>query len=84
MAKSIIGYAAASIGIRIDVDNTISRMLLTAVFTLANSILIYIIERRLLGFDGQWLWLRETARILANALASVVVFWILDRLRRKG
>ncbi|MDR3736395.1 MAG: rod shape-determining protein MreD [Acidobacteriaceae bacterium] len=84
MAKSIIGYAAASIGVRIDVENTVSRMLLTAVFTLANSILIYIIERRLLGFDAQWMWLHETARIVANALVSVVLFWVLDRLRRKG
>jgi rod shape-determining protein MreD len=84
MAKSIIGYAAASIGVRIDVENTVSRMLLTAVFTLANSVLIYTIERRLLGFETHWLWLYETVRIIANALVSVVVFWILDRLRRKG
>ena len=72
------------IGVRIDVENTVSRMLLTAVFTLANSVLIYTIERRLLGFETHWLWLYETVRIIANALVSVVVFWILDRLRRKG
>jgi len=84
MAKSIVGYAAASIGVRIDVENNISRMLLAAVFTLGNSLLIHLIERRLLGFETQWLWLHEAARIVANALVAVVFFWLLDRLRRKG
>jgi len=83
MAKSIIGYAAASIGVRIDVENSITRLLLTGVFSLANSVLIYLIERRLLGFEMQWLWLHELARMLANAVVAVGFFWILDRLRRR-
>jgi rod shape-determining protein MreD len=83
MAKSIIGYAAASIGVRIDVENSITRLLLTAVFSVANSLLIYLIERRLLGFDMQWLWLHEAARMLANAFVAVGFFWFLDRLRRR-
>jgi len=83
MAKSIIGYAAASIGVRIDVDNSISRMLLVAVFSVANSVLTYLIERRLLGFDMQWLWLHEIAHMLVNSLVAVGFFWVLDRLRRR-
>ena len=83
MAKSIIGYAAASIGVRIDAENPMSRMLLTAVFSVANSVLIYLIERRLLGFDMQWLWLHELARMIVNAVVAVGFFWILDRLRRR-
>lgn len=83
MAKSIIGYAAASIGVRIDVENSITRLLLTAVFSVANSLLIYLIERRLLGFDMQWLWLHEFARMIANAVVAVGFFWFLDRLRRR-
>jgi len=84
MAKSIIGYAAASIGVRIDVENSITRLLLTALFSLANSVLIYLIERRLLGFEMQWLWLHELAKMLANAVVAVGFFWFLDRLRRRG
>jgi rod shape-determining protein MreD len=83
MAKSIIGYAAASIGVRIDVENSITRLLLTAFFSVANSVLIYLIERRLLGFEMQWLWLHEMARMLANAVVGVGFFWFLDRLRRR-
>jgi rod shape-determining protein MreD len=84
MAKSVIGYVAASIGVRIDVENSITRLLLTAVFTVANSLLIYLIERRLLGFEMQWLWLHELARMIANAVVAVGFFWLLDRLRRRG
>jgi len=84
MAKSIIGYAAASIGVRIDVENSISRMLLVLVFSMANSVLTYLIERRLLGFEMQWLWLHEIARMMVNAVVAVGLFWFLDRLRRKG
>jgi rod shape-determining protein MreD len=84
MAKSIIGYAAASIGVRIDVENSITRLLLTGLFSLANSVLIYLIERRLLGFEMQWLWLHELAKMLANAVVAVGFFWFLDRLRRRG
>lgn len=84
MAKSIIGYAAASIGVRIDVENSITRLLLTGLFSVANSLLIYLIERRLLGFDMQWLWLHEMAKMLANAVVAVGFFWFLDRLRRRG
>ncbi len=83
MAKSIIGYAAASIGVRIDVENSITRLLLTGMFSLANSVLIYLIERRLLGFEMQWLWLHELAKMLANAVVAVGFFWFLDRLRRR-
>ena len=84
MAKSVIGYAAASIGVRIDVENSISRMLLVLVFSMANSVLTYLIERRLLGFEMQWLWLHEIARMMVNAVVAVGLFWFLDRLRRKG
>jgi rod shape-determining protein MreD len=84
MAKTIIAYTAASLGVRLDVENPLTRLLLTAVFTLANSVLVFLIEHRLMGLDLQWLWLHETARIVVNAAFSVVFFWMLDSLRRKG
>jgi len=46
--------------------------------------LTYLIERRLLGFEMQWLWLHEIARMMVNAVVAVGLFWFLDRLRRKG
>ena len=45
MAKSVIGYAAASLSSRIDVENTATRGVLTFVFSLMQSVLLYLIER---------------------------------------
>src|SRR6201996_9038300 len=44
MAKSVIGYAAASLGSQIDVDNQVTRALLTFIFSLIQSVLLYLIE----------------------------------------
>src|ERR1017187_10371127 len=52
MAKSVIGYAAASLGSRIDVENSSTRAILTFGFSLLHSALLYLIERRLLGIRG--------------------------------
>ena len=49
MAKSVIGYAAYSLSSRIDVENTATRAFLTFLFSLRQSVLLYLIERRLLG-----------------------------------
>ena len=44
MAKSVIGYAGASLGSRIDVENTKTRTLLAFGFSLVQSILLYLID----------------------------------------
>jgi len=80
MAKSVIGYAAASLGSRIDVENSTTRAVLTFGFSLFQSILLYLIERRLLGLrDFYLLWLHELLRAAINTLVAVPVFLLLDR-----
>ena len=44
MAKSVIGYAAASLGSQIDVENNATRALLTFGFSFLQSVLLYLIE----------------------------------------
>jgi rod shape-determining protein MreD len=84
MAKSVIGYAAASLGSRIDVDNSATRGLLTFGFSLLQSGLLYLIERHLLGFRGfRILWLHELLRAVANTAVGVPVYLLLDRWRHQ-
>jgi rod shape-determining protein MreD len=83
MAKSLIGYAAASLGSRIDVENTATRALLTFGFSLLQSILLYLIERRLLGIRSfHVLWLHELLRAAVNTVVAVPIFLLLDRTKR--
>lgn len=79
----IIGYLAASIGVRIDVDNPGTRLIMNFLFILFASVLHVIILRRLLGMHETWFWMHELVRALINALIGVVLFALLDRLRRR-
>src|ERR1700677_2833992 len=69
MAKSVIGYAAASLGSKIDVDTTAMRALLASGFSLTQSVLLYLIERRLLGIRTfHLMWLHELLRAVVNTI----------------
>ena len=84
MAKAVVGYVAASLGSRIDVDNTATRAILMFAFSLLHSALLYLIERRLLGIRGfQILWLHELLRAALNTLIAIPIFLLLDRTRRR-
>jgi len=83
MAKSIIGYIAASIGIQVDVDNLTTRILMNFVFSILNSVILFLIDRRLLGLTQLHLqWVHEGLRALANAAVAVPVFLLLDMTKR--
>ncbi|MGA2438345.1 MAG: rod shape-determining protein MreD [Acidobacteriaceae bacterium] len=83
MAKSVIGYAGASLGSRIDVENTKTRALLAFGFSLLQSVLLYLIERRLLGIRAfHLMWLHELLRAAANTAVALPVFLLLDRAKR--
>jgi rod shape-determining protein MreD len=82
MAKSLIGYAAASLGSRIDVENTGTRAVLTFGFSFVQSVLLYLIERRLLGIRAfHLLWLHELIRAVVNTAVGVPIYLLLDRFK---
>jgi rod shape-determining protein MreD len=84
MAKTLVGYTAASLGSRIDVENNATRTLLTFGFTLVQSLLIYLIERRLLGVLGfHMLWGHELLRAVVNTLIALPIYLLLDRTRQE-
>ena len=57
IAKTIIGYAAASIGLQIDVESLTTRLVMNFAFSILNSLLLFLIHRRLIGQpDFQLLW----------------------------
>jgi rod shape-determining protein MreD len=84
MAKALVGYMAASIGVRLDVENTNTRALLACSFSLIQSVLLYLIRSRLMGVYGlQATWLHELLRALANTVIAIPVFFLLDRVKRR-
>ena len=81
IVKTLVGYFAASVGMKLDVDHNFIRLLLSFVFFLFHQILFWVMERALLSqqpaFEIQrWLFLA-----LLNALIGVALFHFLDKLR---
>jgi rod shape-determining protein MreD len=83
MAKSVIGYIAASIGVQVDVENITTRVVINFGFSLLNSLLLFLINRRLLGLpDFHILWLHELVRAVVNTIVAIPIFLLLDRFKR--
>ena len=84
IAKGIVGYAAASVGFAVDVDNINNRVALNFIFSLLQSGLLYLIARLLLGDPTvRLLPLHELLRAVCNAALSVPVFYLLDRFKSR-
>jgi rod shape-determining protein MreD len=79
IANTICGFLAASIGIRIVVENNLIRMVLNFAFTLLSSATMLFIMRALLGLGWQTNWLDEVLRASGNAAIGLVLFPLLDR-----
>src|ERR1700758_3230305 len=79
MAKSVIGYIAASIGLQVDVEAITTRVLINFGFSLLNSVLLFLINRRLLGLqEGHLMWLHELVRACVNIVVAIPIFLLLD------
>jgi rod shape-determining protein MreD len=81
MAKTLIGYAASSIGVQVDVENFLTRILMNFAFTLLQSALLWFIDRFLLGIHTPILWLHELIRAGLNTAVAIPIFLFLDRFK---
>jgi rod shape-determining protein MreD len=84
MAKSVIGFIAASIGVQIDVENLTTRILINFGFFLLNSFLLFLINRRLLGLSNfHIVWTHELIRAAINTAIALPIFFLLDNTKRR-
>jgi rod shape-determining protein MreD len=81
IAKSVVGFIAASVGVRIDVENFTIRMLLVFLLSLLASVVYVFVYRVLLGLDLDWTWFSELFKAIGNSLIAMVLFPLLDRLQ---
>jgi rod shape-determining protein MreD len=81
IAKTVVGFIAASVGVRIDVENFTIRMLLVFLLSLLASVVYVFVYRVLLGLDLDWTWFSELFKAIGNSLIAMVLFPLLDRLQ---
>jgi len=83
ISKTIIGYAASSLGAKIDVENPGSRLLMVFGFYLLHDAIYMVIARGLVGIQQQWLWGHELRNALANAVLAIIIFAVLDKFKQQ-
>jgi rod shape-determining protein MreD len=82
IAKTIIGYLASSIGARLDTEHPAARFALTLFFFVLHQGIITLTRRLLLAEPEPWFTARLTIAAGVNAVVSVFLFTVLDRLRK--
>jgi rod shape-determining protein MreD len=83
IAKTVVGFGASSLGIKLDVENAGARFLLTIFFYVVHKVVYFMIARGLAGLRMAWSWPHEILSCLANALLGVLVFMLLDRVKQR-
>lgn len=81
ISNSIVGFLAGSLGVKIDVENPGTRLLMNFAFTLINAAIYLFIVHRLLAIGVKTNWLHEVIKAVINAIVGVFVFDLLDRVR---
>jgi rod shape-determining protein MreD len=84
IAKTMIGYLASSLGVRIDVDNPGSRFLMTVGFYLLHRFIYTVIDIGLVGGGGPQNWGHIVFCAVCNGLLAVPLFVLLDRLKQRS
>jgi rod shape-determining protein MreD len=84
IAKTIVGYVASSVGARIDTEHPASRFALVLAFFYFHQAIYAFTERVLLNRPTPFFSLRLLVGSLVSAAFSVILFAILDRLRRSS
>ncbi len=83
ISKTIIGYIASSIGVKLDVENPGSRFLMTFGFYFVHQLVYAAIDVGLVGVREPWAWGHMLLAAFSNGLLAVVLFAGLDRLRQR-
>ena len=83
IAKTVVGYGASSLGVKIDVENAGARLLVTLVFCVLNKVVYFMVARGLVNLNVQWNWPHELWSALLNAFVGVFMFFALDRFKQR-
>lgn len=81
IVKTLVGYFAASVGVRLDVDHFFLRLVLTFFFYVFHQSFYWVMQRALLGQQPHFEFQKWLVLGLLNAVVGVSLFHFLDKLR---
>jgi rod shape-determining protein MreD len=83
IAKTVVGYLASSLGVKLDVENAGTRMLVTLGFYLIHAAVYFGVARYMVNLTLNWSWSRGLLAGLANAVVGVALYFLLDKLKQR-
>jgi len=81
IAKTVVGFLAASVGLRVDVDNHLIRVMVNFVLSLLASAIYVFVSRFMLGLEFEFRWVGELIKAVDNAVIALLLFPLLDKLQ---
>ena len=82
ISKTVIGYLASSIGARLDTEHPAARFALTIIFFGLHQGIVLLTRRILLAQSSVWFTMHLAAAAVVNAVVAVLLFALLDHLRK--
>ena len=83
IAKTVVGFGASSLGVKLDVENAGARLLVTLGFYLVHGVVYFTVARGMVNMNLNWNWGWSVLAGLANAMLGVVLFWFLDKFKQR-
>ncbi len=84
IAKTVVGFGASSLGVRLDVENLGARVLVTLFFYVVHEFVYFLVARGLVGLTLEWSWGHELGSAFANAILAAIIFTLLDRFKLRA
>ena len=84
IVKTLVGYFAASVGVRLDVEHNFIRLLLSFFFYLFHQFFFWVMSHALLARLGPFDWTGTLVQAGLNAVIGVALFHFLDRLKERS
>lgn len=83
IAKTVVGYGASSLGVKLNVENAGARFLVTLGFYMVHSAVYFIVARLLVNMTQHWNWVHGVLAGLANAFVGMFLYFALDKFKQR-
>ena len=83
IAKTVVGYGASSLGVKLDLENAGARLLVTLGFYLVHSAVYVTVGRVLVNMTQHWSWGPGILAGLVNGVIGVLLYFLLDRFKQR-
>jgi rod shape-determining protein MreD len=83
IAKTVVGYGASSLGVKLDVENASARFLVILGFYLVHSAVYVTVARGMVNMIQTWSWMHGTIAGVANAILGVALYFLLDKFKQR-